>query len=108
YMKWRKLDSQEFYGKNTKITTSFMTAYLGTTGAEDCRNNNEPCYKYNLGSRIMEIFVALKGPGVMLDLFRESALQGFEPAFQSIFGVTWAEASPIINKTIVELFQSGE
>ena len=44
----------------------------------------------------------------MLDLFRESALQGFEPAFQSIFGTTWAEASPIINKTIVELFQSGE
>jgi hypothetical protein len=108
YMKWRKLDSQEFYGKNTKITTSFMTTYLAATGAEDCRNNNEPCYKYNLGSRIMEIFVALKGPGVMLDLFRESALQGFEPGFQSIFGITWAEASPIINKTIVELFQSGE
>jgi hypothetical protein len=56
----------------------------------------------------MEILVALKGTGVMLDLFRESALQGFEPAFQSIFGVTWTEASPIINKTIVELFQSGE
>jgi len=108
YMKWRKLDSQEFYGKNTKITTAFMTTYLAATGAEECRNNNEPCYKYNLGSRIMEIFVALKGPGVMLDLFREYALQGFEPAFQSIFGVTWAEASPIINKTIVELFQSGE
>jgi hypothetical protein len=108
YMKWRKLDSQDFYGKNTKITSSFMTSYLAATGAEDCRNNNEPCYKYNLGSRIMEIFVALKGPGVMLDLFRESALQGFEPGFQSIFGITWTEASPIINKTIVELFQSGE
>jgi hypothetical protein len=108
YMKWRKLDSQDFYGKNTRITSSFMTSYLAATGAEECRNNNEPCYKYNLGSRIVEIFVALKGPGVMLDLFREYAVQGFEPAFQSIFGVTWAEASPIINKTIVELFQSGE
>ena len=108
YMKWRKLDSQDFYGKNTKITSSFMTTYLASTSAEECRNNNEPCYKYNLGSRIMEIFVALKGPGVMLDLFRESALQGFEPGFQSIFGITWAEASPIISKTIVELFQSGE
>jgi hypothetical protein len=108
YMKWRKLDSQDFYGKNTKITTTFMTTYLSTTSAEECRNNNEPCYKYNLGSRIMEIFVALKGPGVMLDLFREYAVQGFEPAFQSIFGISWGEASPIINKTIVELFQSGE
>ena len=108
YMKWRKLDSQDFYGKNTKITTSFMTSYLDVNYKEECRNSNEPCYKYNLGSRIMEIFVALKGPGVMLDLFREYAVQGFEPAFLSIFGVTWSEASPIINKTIVELFQSGE
>jgi hypothetical protein len=108
YMKWRKLDSQDFYGKNTKITTSFMTSYLDINYKEECRNSNEPCYKYNLGSRIMEILVALKGPGVMLDLFRESALQGFEPGFKSIFGVTWAEAAPIINKTIVELFQSGE
>jgi hypothetical protein len=108
YMKWRKLDSQDFYGKNTKITTTFMTTYLSTTSAEECRNNNEPCYKYNLGSRIMEIFVALKGPGVMLDLFREYAVQGFEPAFQSIFGTSWVDASPIINKTIVELFQSGD
>jgi len=108
YIKWRKLDSQDFYGKNTKITTSFMTTYLGVNYTEDCRNSNEPCYKYNLGSRIMEMLVALKGPGVMLDLFRECALQGFEPGFQSIFGVTWAEALPIINKTIVELFQGGE
>jgi len=108
YMKWRKLDSQDFYGKNTKITTTFMTTYLDINYTEDCRNSNEPCYKYNLGSRIMEIFVALKGPGVMLDLFRDYALQGFEPAFQSIFGIAWSEASPIINRTIVELFQSGE
>jgi len=108
YMKWRKLDSQYVYGKNTKITTSFMTTYLDVNYIEDCKNSNGPCYKYGLGSRIMEIFVALKGPGVMLDLFRENAVQGFEPAFQSIFGLTWAEAWPVINKTIVEIFQSGE
>ena len=28
YMKWRKLDSSDLYGKNTKITSSFMTTYL--------------------------------------------------------------------------------
>jgi hypothetical protein len=83
-----------------------MTNYLKSN--YQCGSNNEPCYQYNLGSRIMEIFVALKGPGVMLDLFRESALQGFESAFLSIFGVTWNDASPVINQTIVELFQSGE
>jgi hypothetical protein len=108
YMKWRKLDSKELYGPKTKITKSFMTNYLKSSYTSQCGSNNEPCYQYNLGSRIMEIFVALKGPGVMLDLFRESALQGFESAFLSIFGVTWNDASPVINQTIVELFQSGE
>lgn len=108
YMKWRKLDSAEHYGKNTKITSSFMNTYLDLKSNTDYWRSVDSYFAYNLGSRIMEIFVALKGPGVMLDLFRETALQGFEPGFQSIFGVTWAEASPIINKTIVELFQSGE
>jgi hypothetical protein len=108
YMKWRKLDSAQLYGKNTKITNEFLTTYLNAKYNSDYWKTVDSYYAYNLGSRVIEIFVALKGPGVMLDLYRESALQGFEPAFQSIFGVTWAEASPIINKTIVELFQSGE
>lgn len=108
YMKWRKLDSSSLYGKDTKITSKFMTSYLDLKSNSDYWRSVDTYYAYNLGSRIMEILVALKGPGVMLDLFRETALQGFHPAFQSIFGISWSQASPIINKTIVELFQSGE
>jgi len=108
YMKWRKLDSSQLYGKNTKITNEFLATYLNAKYNSDYWKTVDSYYAYNLGSRVIEIFVALKGPGVMLDLYRESALQGFEPAFQSIFGVSWSEASPEIIKTIVELFQSGE
>jgi hypothetical protein len=108
YIKWRKLDSAQLYGKNTKITNEFLTTYLNAKYNSDYWKTVDSYYAYNLGSRVIEIFVALKGPGVMLDLYRESALQGFEPAFQSIFGVSWSEASPVIVKTIVELFQSGE
>ena len=108
YMKWRKFDSSRLYGKNSKITTALMTSYLDAKYNSDYWGSVDSYYAYNLGSRIIEIFVALKGSEIMLDLFRVSALQGFEPAFQSLFGTTWAEASPIINKTIVELFQSGE
>jgi hypothetical protein len=108
YLKWRKLDSKDLYGINTRITKAFMTNYLDINYIEDCSDSYNPCYQYNLGSRIIEILVALKGPGVMLDLFKESALQGFGPAFESIFNISWSEAAPIINRTIVELFQSGE
>jgi hypothetical protein len=55
----------------------------------------------------MEILVALKGPGVLLDLYRETALLGFESGFESAIGVSWEIASPIINKTIVQQFQDG-
>jgi hypothetical protein len=85
-----------------------MTSYLDAKYNSDYWGSVDSYYAYNLGSRIIEIFVALKGSDIMLDLFRESALQGFEPAFQSLFGTTWAEASPIISKTVVELFQNGE
>ena len=108
YMKWRKFDSSRLYGKNSKITTALMTSYLDAKYNSDYWGSVDSYYAYNLGSRIIEIFVALKGSDIMLDLFRESALQGFEPAFQSLFGTTWAEASPIISKTVVELFQNGE
>jgi len=108
YMKWRKLDSSQFYGNNSKITTKFMTNFLDSSSNKDYQKPIDTYYAYSLGSRIVEIFVALKGPGIMLDLFRETALQGFEPAFKSLFGTPWSEASPIINKTIVDLFQSGQ
>ena len=108
YMKWRKFDSSRLYGKGSKITSTLMSSYLDAKYDTDYWSSVDSYYAYNLGSRIIEIFVALKGPGIMLDLFRETALQGFEPAFQSLFGTPWSEASPAINKTIVELFQSGE
>ena len=108
YMKWRKLDSKDFYGKNSAITTKFMESFLDLKNNKDYWRSVNNYYAYNLGSRIMEIFVALKGPGVLLDIHKETALNGYDAAFESIFGLPWSKASPIITATIVESFQTGE
>lgn len=108
YMKWRKLDSRDLYGRNTTITTKFMESFLDLKNNKDYWRSVDNYYAYNLGSRIMEIFVALKGPGVLLDIHKETALNGFDAAFESIFGLPWSKASLIVTSTIVESFQTGE
>jgi hypothetical protein len=107
YLAIRKSDSSNLYGKNSKIDKSFMTSYLDFDSNRDYFRSVDQYYAYNLGSRIMEILVALKGPGVLLDLYRETALKGFESGFESAMGVSWQIASPIINKTIVQQLQDG-
>jgi len=61
-----------------------------------------------IGASIMEIFVALKGPSVMLD-FHDQMSQGksFLEAFKTEFGVSWDEASPIISKIIYDKYKNN-
>ena len=105
YLKWRKIDSSEFYGKNTPITKKYMEDYLSLQSDAAFFRSQSFYYSYNLGSRIMEVLVALKGPGVLLDLYKQMYLIGFSEGFKSIFGLTWEEASPIIATIISEQFQ---
>jgi hypothetical protein len=108
YLSFRKSDSSNLYGQGSKVDTVFMTKYLDLNSNNDYFRNVDPYYAYNLGSRIMEILVAIKGPGVLLDLYRETASKGFESGFESAIGVSWTIASPIINKTIVKQLQEGK
>lgn len=60
-----------------------------------------------IGSSIIEIFVALKGPSVLLD-FHSQMSQGksFLDVFKGEFGVEWADAAPIISKVIFDKYQN--
>ena len=61
-----------------------------------------------MGQFLVEIFVALKGPGIMLDFHKEmSAGASFEATFQKMFGTTWTQAQPMMSKVILELYKSG-
>ena len=53
----------------------------------------------------MEVLVALKGPGVILDIYKQTYLNGFPEAFKSIFGISWSEATPVIASIIADQFQ---
>lgn len=107
YIEWRKIDAVRMIGANSPVTTQFMADFLDIDKNKDYWRSVDSFYAYNLGSRVMEVLVALKGPGVLLDLHKETAINGFNSAFLSIFGIPWTEAAPIINKTIVDSLRGG-
>lgn len=56
---------------------------------------------YDLGYLANEAFVALKGPGISMQLFRDVALGStWQEAFAKNFGQTWDEALPSLSKAI--------
>ena len=105
YMKWRKLDSAELVKSNSKVNAEFMEKFLDLVNNKDYWRGVDGYYSYNLGGRIMEILVALKGPGVLLDLHRATVDKGFTTGFESIFGISRTDASQIISKTILQMLK---
>ena len=56
---------------------------------------------YNVGSKVAEALVVLKGVDSILEFYTLGAKgQSFETAFQSIYGISWAEAKPILTQAI--------
>ena len=108
YMKWRKTDAQNLYGSRSEVNAVFLEKFLDMKNNKDYWRGVDNYYAYNLGSRIMEVLVAIKGPGIVLDLHKQTALQGFEPGFQTLFGIEWSKASPIISKTILKMLSEGK
>ena len=58
-----------------------------------------------MGSYLSEIFMAIKGPAVLLDIHeRMSKKASFTDAFQGIFGVSWEQAKPELVKVIYDRY----
>ena len=63
---------------------------------------------FSLGSRIIETFIAVKGPQVLSDIpnFMSQGMS-FDQAFQKEFGASWQSAEPEIAKTVWDECQHG-
>ena len=74
-----------------------------TTGWDKWNGNEyHPWAIYDVGSLVSEVLVAIAGPNSFLDLFKVTGEgKTFAQAFESIYGITWKDASRIISKAIV-------
>jgi hypothetical protein len=61
---------------------------------------------YAIGMMINEIFTSLKGPDSAMQIMAGMGSgQSFTQAFQSVFGTSWAEASPYVIQAISDEIQ---
>lgn len=61
---------------------------------------------YEVGMRISEILVALKGPESLMEIYKELGRgSSFLAAFEKVYGTKWSEARPYIARAL--LLQSG-
>lgn len=97
YLMYRETLNPRFPELNEKWVLDFLDLKNYSDGWDSYRNKGI----YDVGMRIAEIFVALKGPGAIMDLYVEQGRgNSFEQAFETIFGIKWEVAVPIIAKVV--------
>jgi hypothetical protein len=63
-------------------------------------------FAYTVGARAVEALVVLNGADGILELWRLGAEgQNFETAFQNVYGISWAEAKPILSQAIANHYK---
>jgi hypothetical protein len=102
YSKERRRDANEFLSnKDGVFTKQWIEYFLEPNSASEWGN---PVYQYRIydaGFLALECLVALKGPGIQMQLFKEVADGAtFSEAFERNFGVSWQIAKPKIAQAI--------
>ena len=58
---------------------------------------------YDLGSYVVEVLIAIRGPASVIDLYTDFAKVGdFDESFKNIYGITWSEAEPLVAQSIYQ------
>ncbi|CAB4575173.1 MAG: hypothetical protein F2555_04875 [Actinobacteria bacterium] len=101
YRDYRFLGASELYRLKSTYSEKFLIEYLQETVIDDGGSKYDSWLSYNLGSRFVEILVALKGPNSLLELNSEIGMgMNFAQAFEKVYGISWNKAVPILAKVV--------
>lgn len=101
YLDFRALDAKELYRKKATYTDKYVIKYLNSSLLSENDSKYDHWLSYNLGSRFIEILVALKGQDSLLALIAELGNKVvFAQAFENVYGISWEKAVPIIAKVV--------
>lgn len=105
YVADRNFWAEEFLlNREKKFTEAWVLNFLKPPSTEVWTKPENNWRLYDVGMLVSEIFTAIKGPQVNMELFSDVASgMSFEDAFSLRFGITWEEAAPLIAKSIVKL-----
>ena len=93
YLKNRKSISTELY-RDSKITSGWIQEFFAV-------NQPSSWFNYDLGAMLVEVLTALKGPGSTMEIWKLMGTgSSFESAFEKVYGISFANALPIMSKAI--------
>ena len=100
YLSGRKEVTQELY-KSSIYTSEYIQEFFTVKQNEDWYKKYDSWRQYDLGSMLVEILVAIKGPASTMEMWKLAGTGvKFEDAFEKIYGTSFAKALPIISKAI--------
>ncbi len=101
FAQYKKYLVDDCYYTCKDMTAAQIEEFLNTAYDNYVPPKFDSWLNYSLGSHVIEIMAAIKGPEALITMYEEMG-KGlkFDEAFNKIFGVTWKEAIPILAKTI--------
>ena len=100
YSQFRKQASGGIF-YNPTWNAKYIEGYFQTTLTNEWDSKYPRWRQYDLGAMLVEVLVAIKGPDSVMQVFSQSVNgDGFESAFQKIYGSSFQSVLPIISRTI--------
>ena len=101
YLDFRARDSSNLYQMKWMYTEKYLVEYLRQSISEARGSQYDSWLAYNLGSRFIEVLVAIQGQESLIKLNYELATKiGFAKAFENVYGISWNKAVPILAKVV--------
>ena len=110
YLKERRNNTNELFTNSSLYTATWIATFLNPNPVSDWAywSTYENWRLYDIGSLATEALVALKSPAAVMNLYTNVGNgQTFTQAFNTEFGISWADAVPILASAIAAELKQG-
>jgi hypothetical protein len=109
YSEERKYEANDLLtNRDKKYTEKWIANFIKPPDTSTWREDGrESWHLYDLGMLVSEVFTAIKGPGINIQIFTDiSKGMTFEKSFESHFGLPWDDAVKMLAKSISLLVEN--
>lgn len=115
FMRFRAVDSKLAYPGCRQVSAgcfdvdaATLERFFSLSNYDDNWRDFPYGMKYEVSSRIAEILVALKGPASLIQIYEEmEKKQTFDAAFEKVYEISYAKATPIISRILVDQYENN-
>jgi len=107
YEKYKSFLTSDCAWSCAKLSEEEISEFLSTAKDNFVPAKFDQFLNYSLGSHVIEILVAMRGPDALVDMYAEVGKgKTFDDAFNGIYGISWSTAIPLISKSIYKTLHS--